>query len=169
MRSNIVLIGLMGCGKTVSGERLSRMLNMPFVDIDAYIEDHYGTIKSLFEKGEEYFRDIESHAVKEVSQKSGIVISTGGGVVLRKANMEALRSTGIVFYLDRPVEEITKTIDTSRRPLLKDGKEILYRIKEEREPLYMRYCDFLINASDLERAVSEIASVWKKYQNNPIK
>lgn len=164
MRSNIVLIGLTGCGKTALGKRLSRMLNMPFIDMDSYIEEHYGAIKDLFEKGEEYFRDIESKVAKEVAQRKGTIISTGGGVVLRESNMEALKSTGIVFYLDRPIEEIISTIDTSNRPLLKDGKEVIYRLKKEREHLYIRYCDYRIYSSNMEYALSAISSIWKENQ-----
>ena len=68
MKSNIVLIGLMGCGKTTIGRKLSKLLNMPFVDVDQYIEQHYGLITKLFEKGEDYFRDIECKAVESLSK-----------------------------------------------------------------------------------------------------
>ena len=78
MKTNIVLIGLTGCGKSTIGKKLSSILNMPFFDTDKYIEEHYGSIESLFKKGEEHFRDIESEAVEIISKRSNAIISTGG-------------------------------------------------------------------------------------------
>lgn len=162
MKKNIVLIGLMGSGKTTIGKKLSSMLKMDFIDSDEEIEKIYGPIKSLFEKGEEYFRDIESQRIEALSQKNNTIISTGGGVVLRTANMEALRQNGIIFFLDRPVDEIINEIDISGRPLLKDGAEELRKLQKEREHLYFEQSDYLIECSDMESAASEIASVWNK-------
>jgi shikimate kinase len=160
MKTNIVLVGLMGSGKTTVGRILSRMLKMDFIDSDEDIERNYGPIKNLFEKSEEHFRNIESMRIKMISQKSNTVISTGGGVVLRPENMEALRENGIVFYLDRPVDQIVASIDTSERPLLKDGAEALFRLQKERSGLYLKYSDYVIKCPDMELAASEIASVY---------
>ena len=160
MKSNIVLIGLMGCGKTTIGKSLSNLLEMPFVDVDEEIEKQYGPIKKIFEKGEDYFRDLESFEVESLSHLENTVISTGGGVVLRPSNMEVLRGTGTIFYLNRPLKDILKTVDPSNRPLLKDGKEALYKLHSEREPLYLHYSDHVIEASNLKQAVSAIASLF---------
>lgn len=159
MKTNIVLIGLTGCGKSTIGKKLSSILNMPFFDTDKYIEEHYGSIESLFKKGEEHFRDIESEAVEIISKRSNAIISTGGGVVLRRENMEALKNNGIVFYLVRPLEEIIRTLDTGTRPLLKNGTEALYKLHEQRKGLYMLYSDHIIDASDIDKAVNEIISI----------
>lgn len=160
-KNNIVLIGLMGSGKSTIGKRLSEMLGMPFTDVDEYIERHYGTIKSLFEKGESHFRNIESLAIEALSKKSGIIISTGGGVVLRQSNMDALKSNGVVFYLERPIEEIIRTIAPAGRPLLKNGTQALYAINRIREPLYLKYGDYRIRTGDIDGTASEIASLWR--------
>ena len=162
MKTNIVLIGLTGCGKTTVGRNLSQKLKMDFIDTDEDIIEHYGSIKSLFEKGEEYFRDIESLRVKILSQNSNKVISTGGGVVLRPFNMSALRNNGIVFYLIRPLEEIIATVDPTDRPLLKDGVGALVQLHKEREHLYLQYSDYVIKSSNIDQAASEIISIWNK-------
>lgn len=162
MKRNIVLIGLMGCGKTTVGKRLSKLLDMPLIDVDEEIERHYGPIKNLFEKGEEHFRSLESQRVESLSKQENVVISTGGGVVLRASNMEALKSTGMIFYLNRPLEEILQTVNPCNRPLLKDGVDVLYKLKREREPLYLQYSDHIIEASDMDHAISTITAIWKK-------
>ncbi len=162
MKTNIVLIGLMGCGKSTIGRKLSRHLNMAFIDVDDDIEQHYGSIKNIFEKGEEYFRDLESQRVESLSKRENTVIATGGGVVLRPSNIDALKKNGQIFYLKRPLDEILKTLDPSNRPLLSKGTEVLYALNKEREPLYLRYSDYVIDASDIENAISSISTICTK-------
>ena len=161
-KTNIVLIGLMGAGKTTVGKRLSALLGMAFTDCDENIERSFGKISDLFLKGEQHFRDLESRIVKSLSMLDNIIISTGGGVVLRPENMEALRKKGVVFYLKRPVKDIIKTVDLADRPLVRDNPEKLYKILEEREPLYMKYSDHIVDASDVKNAVMSIKSIWDK-------
>lgn len=161
-KTNIVLIGLMGAGKTTIGKRLASALDMHFVDVDENIERNFGKISDLFKKGEQHFRELESEMVKRISTLDDVIISTGGGVVLRPGNMEALREKGVVFYLRRPVEEIIRTIDPTNRPLIRDDPEALYRLAEEREPLYIKFSDHIIDTSDMDKAVSSILSVWDK-------
>lgn len=154
---NIVLTGIMGCGKTTIGRMLAEKLSVEFIDLDRYIEDKWGSITGLFEKGEEYFRDIESLAVGEVSGKNGVVIATGGGVVKRMENVAALKKNGIIFFIDRPLKDILSDVDTSERPLLKEGKDKLVHIFNERYNLYISTCDVHIkNTSDIESVISEI-------------
>lgn len=105
MKQNIVLIGMMGCGKTTVGKRLSEQLNMPFIDTDVLIEETYGPIPKLFERGEDYFRDAESKIISEIASFEGAVISTGGGVVLREENVKALKEKGFLIFIDRPVDK----------------------------------------------------------------
>lgn len=144
---NIILIGMMGCGKTTVGKLLADKLGISFLDVDAYIEAHHGSISCLFEKGQEHFRDLESQAVMDMASLTGHVISTGGGVVLRKENVEVLRESGFVFYLDRPLAQIIKTIDPTHRPLLKNGVEVLHDLYLKRHSLYLSACHFKIDAS----------------------
>lgn len=161
--SNIVLTGIMGCGKTTIGKMLSEKLKMDFVDIDEVIEKKHGKIPELFERGEDYFREIEHKTVLEVSDRDGVVIATGGGVVKRQDNIFALKRKGIIFFLDRPLDDILSDIKTSSRPLLKNGKGKLVEIYNERYQLYKATCDVHVkNTSGPKEAVADIIKTWIK-------
>jgi len=162
MKTNIVLIGLMGAGKTTIGKTLAALLDMPFTDSDENIEKTYGSINELFRKGEDYFRDLESKMILCMSTLDGVIMSTGGGVVLRPENINVLKQKGVIFYIKRPVEDILRTVETDTRPLLKDNPDALYKISLEREYLYNMYCDYVIDATDIEDAIKTICSIWTK-------
>jgi shikimate kinase len=138
---NIVLTGFMGTGKTAVGRELSRLLSMQLVDIDAEIEeDQKLSISDIFQKfGEKYFRDVESSVVKKFAAEKNLIISTGGGAVLREENMEALRENGIIFCLDAHPQTILERTNRSQdRPLLRTEDPIA-KIKELlnfRRPFY---------------------------------
>jgi shikimate kinase len=138
---NVVLTGFMGTGKTEVGKELSRILAMRLVDIDFEIEKEQGMkINDIFGRfGEEYFRDIETGMIKKISQGRNLIISTGGGAVLREENMEALRENGIVFCLDAKAETIVKRTSASGdRPLLKvdDPRAKIEALLAYRKPFY---------------------------------
>ena len=116
---NIVLIGMMGSGKTTCGRLLAQRLDCPFVDCDQRVEELAGrTIPQIFEVGgEEVFRTLESRVVAATAARQGQVIATGGGAVLRQENVDALRRTGAVVFLDRPVEDILAGVSMEGRPL----------------------------------------------------
>ena len=142
-KRNIVLIGMPGSGKSTVGRALAENLSRDFVDTDEMIVEKYGNISDIFARsGEEYFRDKESEAVKEVSKRNGIVIATGGGAILRKENVRALRQNAVIFFLDRPLENI---IPTSDRPLSSDIESLRKRF-DERYDLYVNASDFHIKA-----------------------
>jgi shikimate kinase len=163
MRKNIVLIGMPGCGKSEIGAGLAKRLGMEFVDADAYIEEHWGRIPELFKLGEAHFRDIESRAVAAVSLKRNCVIATGGGVVLREQNMQALKRNGIVVFIDRPLSRLLDVVDTSYRPLLAEGSHKLAELYEQRLPLYRKYADRIVdNSGTLEDAVAAAVSATKE-------
>lgn len=152
MDKNIVLIGFMGCGKTTLGKKLAGRLGRRFVDIDRYIEEQEGmAVSEIFEKkGEHYFREQETKAAVALAQETGLVIATGGGLVKNAFNMEALKKTGVVLYLDSSPERIYRNVgkDTSR-PLLVGGNR-MRRIKtllKERQPLYEKYADITVDVS----------------------
>lgn len=120
---NIVLIGLMGSGKSAVGRLLAERLGRPFIDTDQWIEEQAGrTIADLFEtQGEAAFREREAQVIAAVAARDGQVIATGGGAVLRLENREALRRTGLVIWLDAPPEALyhrARTQGLERRPLL---------------------------------------------------
>jgi len=145
---NIVLIGMPGSGKTSIGKILAKRLRMNFCDVDQYIENKEGkTIKQIFIDGEKHFRKLESTAVEKLSNNIDTVISTGGGVVLNYKNMYFLKQNGIVFFINRPIEDIVKDIDISGRPLLANDNKKIYRIFEERYGLYTKYSDFEIHSN----------------------
>ncbi len=166
MKSQLVLIGMPGCGKTTVGKRLAKLTNKQFIDLDEYIVQTTGqSIPRLFEKGEEHFRNIETEVCREIGEKKGYIIATGGGVVKRRENMEALRKNGIIVFLDRPLEFIFSDIHTESRPLLKDGKDRLYTLYKERYGLYKKYADEVIhNDKTLQETVEKLIHVMKKHQ-----
>ena len=164
MKHNIVLTGIMGCGKTTIGKIVSEKLNMRFIDIDEYIEQMHGKISEIFLKGEDYFRNIEHNSVLDISKMHNVVIATGGGVVKRQDNINALKENGIIFFVDRPLDNILEDIDISERPLLKNGKKEIIKIFNERYPLYKRTCDIhIVNTTTLNDAASSIIESWLSF------
>jgi shikimate kinase len=138
---NLVLIGFMGSGKSTVGKLVAAHLEMEFMDVDHWIEEKEGVlISEIFEcAGEKAFRDIESKAVEELAQKQNLVLATGGGVVLRPSNLEALRKNGVLIHLYVDAETVLqRTKKHAHRPLLKT-EDPLAKIKslmEERRSLY---------------------------------
>lgn len=164
MSKNLVLIGMPGSGKTTIGKKIAKELNYKFLDMDEFIEEKHGkTIEDLFSKGEEYFRAEESKCCEEISKIKTTVISTGGGVIKNSKNIEYLKSTGIVIFIDRSVENILSDIKTSTRPLLKSGKNKLYDLYEERYSLYKEYADFtVVNNKTLNNLAEYVINKYKE-------
>jgi shikimate kinase len=138
---NIVLTGFMGTGKTTIGKALAKMLHMKLVDVDEEIETAQGmTINDIFKTyGEQHFRDIETAMIRKLSQEGNLVISTGGGTVLRDENMQALRENGTIFCLNAGPETILeRTAGSQDRPLLKveDPKKKISELLAYRRPYY---------------------------------
>ncbi len=158
-KQNIVLVGMPGSGKTTVGKALAVKTGREFVDTDEMIVCRHGEISKIFaEKGEAYFRGLEEEAVKEASKKSCAVIATGGGAVLRKENVEALSQNGVIFFLNRPLEDIIPTDD---RPLSRDIEALKKRF-EERYDIYICSADYEIHIDGkVENAVSRITEIMK--------
>lgn len=157
IKKNIVLIGMPGCGKTTIGMELSKILNLEFCDVDEYIVKTEGKpISEIFEKGEEHFREIETKAVEEISKTSPKIISTGGGVIKKAENIEILKRNGIIIFIHRPIEDIASDVDIKSRPLLKDGVEKLYKLYEERYPLYEAYCDYKVENINMDNCIKKV-------------
>ncbi|UCG78145.1 MAG: shikimate kinase [Nitrospirota bacterium] len=149
---NIVLTGFMGAGKTSVARELSSRLGMKIVDMDDEIEKEQGmTINDIFARfGEERFRELESEMAKKVSGLSGAVISTGGGIVLRKENITHLRTNGhVVCLMVSPEAVLKRTSGSDVRPLL-NVNDPLGKIKElldHRMPFY-KNADIIIETDD---------------------
>ena|SRR5471030_2564351 len=163
MKNKVVLIGMPGCGKSTIGKIVSKELNLNFFDMDKYIESMAAkTIPQLFEKGEDYFRDFETLACKELSEKNNILISSGGGVVKRKENIEILKKESYIIFIDRPLEDLLNDVDISKRPLLKDGSEKIIKLYEERYELYMLYANQIVkNDKNIRDTIDVIKKVIK--------
>lgn len=158
---NIVLIGIMGCGKTTISKILGEKLNKPVIDIDEYIVDKFNqTIPEMFEVSEEYFRDNETIGCMEVAKKEGVIISTGGGVILRSKNIDYLKQNGVIIFIDRPVDNILTDVQVSNRPLLKEGPQKLYELDKSRHQLYLNACDYhIVNDDTLDNIVNQIINI----------
>ena len=145
---NIVLIGMPACGKSTIGYWLSKKINFPVIDADKYLEEKENrVISDIFSnEGEEYFRELETEYLKELSGKEGTIISTGGGAVKKKENIDILKKTGIVVFLDRTIDAISKE-NHKNRPLLQNPDN-LQKLYDERIKLYRRYADIIIKNDD---------------------
>lgn len=157
---NIVLIGMPSAGKTTVGQLLARRTGKKFTDTDTLAEQRIGmTIADYFRtSGEEAFRAREQETVAEVSAAGGQIIATGGGAILRRENLTALRRNGLLVFLDRPIEQLTATVN---RPLASD-REALRRRYEERYALYRAAADVYIkNDGSPEEAADQIERQWQ--------
>lgn len=151
MRGNIFLVGPMGAGKSTVGKRLADMRGMEFVDSDIEIEARTGVdIPFIFEKeGEVGFRRRERAVIADLTQRSGIVLATGGGAILDPDSRQWLAARGFVVYLYAGLEQqVHRTARADNRPLLQTGedrREILRRLFEMRDPLYREIADLVIS------------------------
>jgi shikimate kinase len=158
---NIVLIGYRGTGKSSVAQLLAGRLKWPLISTDAEIVKKAGlSVPEIIQKrGWDYFRDVESQICKRVGAKDRTLIDTGGGAVLRKENVDALRQRGRVFWLTAEVPTIMERIKHSKdRPALTQTKNYVDEVEEvlkERLPLYKAACDQIIPTDN--RTLEEIA------------
>jgi shikimate kinase len=150
---NIVLIGFMGSGKSTVGKLLAQQLEMEYVDMDHYIQEKLGmTVEQIFEEyGEEFFRQHEKEATKELGLLNHTIIVCGGGVVLNPENITNLKRNGKTILLDTEAEEIYNRIkDDKSRPLLKDKMSIAYidKLLHQRKSLYADAADIVVDTHD---------------------
>lgn len=157
-KRNIVLIGMPTCGKTTTGKELASVLDKQFMDtdelilkmIDGPISDYIHT------HGEQKFRDLETEVVKEAAKKAGSIIATGGGAILREKNVDALKQNGVIYFIDRPLEELTVASD---RPL-SASKEALTKLYHDRYDIYRRVADKIVDGSG--KGVANVVKQIKK-------
>ena len=157
----------MGTGKTSVGRELSTRLGMEFVDTDEVIESRHGPIDRIFaEKGEQAFRQIERGLAIELGRRSGLVIATGGRMLLDPANIEALTRTGRVFCLVASPEEIHRRVTADEigreRPLLAvdDPSQRIAELMAERSDGYAVFPQVDTDHRDVATVADEIARLW---------
>lgn len=156
---NIVLIGFMGCGKSLTSNKLAEILNRKVISTDKLVEQKEGrSIAEIFKKsGEGYFRKVEKEIIKKISGQDGMIIDCGGGVVMDAENMVNLKENGLVIYLSASPEFIYNNVKRrSRRPLLDvaDPQLKITELLEERKPYYEK-ADVTVNAD--HRTINQIA------------
>ena len=153
-----------GSGKTTVARLLSRRLGREYVDLDVLVERKAGmSILEIVKKhGWDYFRDMESDMVREVSARNGAVISTGGGIVTRTKNIEAIKTNGLCIFLKAPVEVLMRRIaEDDSRPALTSAatpKEEMEKLLADRAHLYEAAADETIDSGKdaPDEAVREI-------------
>ena len=165
MMPTIFLIGYMGCGKTTLGSVLAAVMNVPFVDLDDYIEERYeARITTIFKEiGEAGFRQLEKQALHEVARLGGIV-ACGGGTPCIEGNMELMNEMGLTIWLTTSAERIAARLclpeQKAKRPLIaeKTDEEILEFVKEklaEREPFYSK-AQLRFDSTNIETATDTL-------------
>ena len=159
-KTNIVLCGMPGSGKTSVGTVLARLTGRPLIDTDALVTEKAGMpIPRIFETlGEERFRKMEAEVIRECALVPGCILSTGGGCVKREENRLNLRMNGRVYRIRRPLE----ALDTRGRPLSAGGLTALRALEEERDPLYRACADTEIdNSGSVDAAAAQITEDMK--------
>lgn len=141
MRKHIFLIGMMGCGKSTIGKLLSRQFSCSFVDLDEEIVRYEGrSIPEIFAQvGDAGFRVCETAALRCVIDEAPCIVATGGGIVTREENITLMRESGLVVWLNRPLEDMIANVRQDTRPNLAGDKEERMRtLFAAREALYRK-------------------------------
>ncbi|NCB74276.1 MAG: shikimate kinase [Clostridia bacterium] len=159
--SNIVIIGMPGSGKTTVAEQIAQRTGHRLIDLDEEIEKTAGKpITEIFsEQGEAAFRELEREEAIKAGKLTGVVISTGGGVVKDFRNFASLHQNGRIYWLRREIE----ALETEGRPLSKDS-ETLKKLQAEREPLYRGFTDTDICNDKTPEAAAQM--IWEDYCEN---
>jgi 3-dehydroquinate synthetase/shikimate kinase len=172
---NLVLTGFMGTGKTTVGQELAHKLGMEFVDTDDLIESRHGPIERIFdERGEEDFRSIERGVAAELGEMKGLVIATGGRMILDPENFRALSRNGRIFCLVATPDEIHHRVtnDPTRldRPLLKveDPRQRIVELLTERESEYIRFAQLTTDHAGPAAIADEVAELWESHSTYDI-
>jgi len=161
-QKSIVMVGLMGCGKSAVGRRLAAKLGLPFVDADEEIEKAAGkSIEDIFaEHGEAYFRDGERKVLARLLRSGPQVLATGGGAFMNAATREAIAQGGVSVWLKAELPLLIRRVGKrNNRPLLKTGnpETVMQKLMDDRYPIYAQ-ADITVESRDVphELIVAEI-------------
>lgn len=170
-QGNIVLTGFMGTGKTTTGRLLAKLLDLEFVDADELLAARHGPIPQIFAThGEKGFRSRETAVAVELSQRQGLIISTGGGMMVNPVNVHALASTGQIISLIASVDEIYRRVVSSirrrERPLLAvpDPKAKIAELYAEREAVYRQFPHIDTDGKAPEIVAKELAKLIQDHR-----
>ncbi len=165
--SNIWLIGMMGSGKTSVAMSLAERLGLTPIDTDELIADRMGcSVGELWgRRGEQAFRDLEAAEVARLADRTGMVVATGGGTVLRADNVAAMRGSGLVVWLSAPATVLAGRVGNGTgRPLLADQDPLrqLRALATQRERAYSAAAHEVVNVGDkdVDQVVDEVAELW---------
>ena len=148
---NLVLCGMMGAGKSTIGVKIAELTGRRWYDTDGVISDRYGKISDIFEYyGEPHFRKLETEVVKELAEQDDLVISTGGGLVLKSENNALLQKKGKIVFLRATLKTLNqRLVLDGTRPLLQASTESisdrLERLLKERTPIYEHVADYIVD------------------------
>ena len=148
---NLILCGMMGAGKTTIGIKIAEITGRRWYDTDGVIADKHGKISDIFEYyGEAHFRKLETEVIKELATMDNLVISTGGGLVLKSENNALLKQNGEIVFLRASHETLARRLHVDGpRPLLQTSTESirdrLSRLMKERTPIYEHVADFVVD------------------------
>ena len=167
---NLILCGMMGAGKTTIGIKIAEITGRRWYDTDGMIVDKHGKISDIFEYyGEAHFRRLETEIVKELAVKDNLVVSTGGGLVLKKENNQLLQGNGKIVFLRATIETLAKRLKVDgTRPLLENSTEgirdRLARLMKERTSVYEHVADYIVDVDGKtpEEIAKEIVSLAEK-------
>ncbi len=149
MDHNIFLIGFMGAGKSTAAKELKERLDMRYAEMDQLIAEEQGmSIPEIFEKyGEGYFRDLESRMLQDLQKEKGIIVSCGGGIVVREENKKYMKESGRVVLLTATPETVYARVkDSTERPILNQNMSVEYiaALQEKRRALYAAAADIVV-------------------------
>ncbi len=170
--NSIVLIGMMGSGKSSVGRCLNRRTGLAILETDEMVASNFGlSIPEIFSRhGEKKFRKAETEALRTLSTTKRAIIATGGGMVLRKQNVEIMNRLGLIVWLDGNEETLfARALRRTDRPLLqtKNPRKAFSQIHDERRPLYAKITNIRIDTSDLTAEEVAIAILSKLKRANP--
>lgn len=162
-KKNLVLCGFMGSGKTTIGKKISKITGCPFYDTDQYLEKmEHRKISEIFETdGEDVFRTLETHYIKELMKLDGAIIALGGGAVLRPENVQAIKTTGLLIYLNTPLPRILKNLSYDEsRPLIAgkshEKEKKIRTIYWKRKPIYRKSADITVSSNCISTTIQQI-------------
>lgn len=159
-----MLTGFMGTGKTTVGRALADRLGAEFVDTDSIIEARHGSIPAIFaDHGEAQFREYERSVARELAARSGLVISTGGRMLVDPVNAEALGATGVVVCLTATVDTIHERVhdDIETRPMLAgdDARSRIAALLADRAPAYARFAQVVTDGRSVDDVVGDVLAL----------